>query len=266
MDKLVLIKLGGSLITDKNKAFTAHRKVIARLAREIELASKNFKGRIIIGHGSGSFGHTVAAKYKTQEGIINRNSLKGFPLVANAAKEINSIVMIEFLKIGLLAVSFSPVSFIESENRKPHKCFTEPIKRALDLNLLPVIYGDVVFDAEKQGFCIFSGEKSLNLLASNLKGVFKKISIIYCGETNGVYNALGEVIPKITPNNFKSFVKDIKGSAGVDVTGGMLHKVEESLEIAKKLGIRTVIINGSIKGNLQKAILGKDITRTIITN
>ncbi|MGD0523191.1 MAG: isopentenyl phosphate kinase [Candidatus Microgenomates bacterium] len=260
--KLILIKLGGSLITDKSKAFTAREKVIARLGKEIRKASG--KSKIIIGHGSGSFGHSVAAKYQTQKGIINSKSVGGFPLVADAARKINEIVMDIFLANKLPVVSFSPLSYLYTNNQKLKSKFLAPITKSLAIGLIPVIYGDVIMD-ESMGFCIYSGEKSLNVIAQELSK-FYNITIIYCGETTGVYNALGETIAKINSQNFPDFKKNIGGSASTDVTGGMLHKVEESLYIAKELGIQTLIINGTVKGNLQKAILGKVVKGTLISN
>ena len=74
-----------------------------------------------------------------------------------------------------------------------------------------------------------------------------------------------ETVPEINARNFKDFKKSIGGSASTDVTGGMLHKVEESLLIAKELGIKTLIINGMVKGNLEKAILGKKAKICVIS-
>lgn len=264
MVKLILLKLGGSLITNKNKVFTAKDAVIRRLGKEIKSCLPSFKGKIVIGHGSGSFGHTVAAKYKTQEGIINPKSKIGFPLVAEAARRINTIVINNLLKEGLKVISFSPLSFISSHNGKTKKCFLDSIKRGITLGFIPVIYGDVILDEGKRGFGIYSGEKSLNLLGSDLKGKYD-ITIIYVGDTNGVYDEKDKTIAKITPKTFKVFKKAITGSKATDVTGGMLHKVEESLLMAKKYGIKTIIINGKRKDNLKKAILGKKIISTLIS-
>jgi len=261
--ELTLIKLGGSVITDKNKAFVAKKEVIDRLSKEIRSSLEKYKGDLIIGHGSGSFGHTVAAKYKTQEGIINEKSIEGFPLVSEAARRINTIVMDIFLKNGLKAVSFSPLSYTYTEDEKPVKVLLEPIKRALEVKLLPVIYGDVIMD-KKKGFCIYSGEKSLNILASNLKNSYQTIRIIYCGETDGVYDEKGNTIKSITPNNYESIKRMLGGSGGVDVTGGMIHKVNEALEISEKLQIETKIINVTKKDNLKNAILGKEVVSTTI--
>jgi len=260
---LILIKLGGSLITDKNKAFTAREDVIIRLAKEIRASLRNIKGDLIVGHGSGSFGHTVAAKYKTQDGIINKNSIKGFPLVSDAARKINVIVMNNLLKVGLKAVSFSPLSFIFSQNEKGEDSLVKPIKKAVNIGLVPVIYGDVIMDEEK-GFCIYSGEKTLNLLAEKLKNDYSNIKIIYCGETDGVYDEKRKTIEKITPKSFNSIKKVLKGSAGIDVTGGMIHKVEEAIELVNLLNAETLIINGTKKNILKEAILGKTHKATLI--
>ena len=58
MKPVVLVKLGGSLITRKDRPDTARREVIARLAAEIAEAWPRVAGSLVLGHGSGSFGQT----------------------------------------------------------------------------------------------------------------------------------------------------------------------------------------------------------------
>lgn len=259
--ELLLIKLGGSIITDKNKAFTAKKEVIVRLAKEIKQALDQYDGDLIIGHGSGSFGHIVASKYQTQRGIIDKKSIKGFPLVSKAARKINQIVIDVLLDAGIKAVSFSPLSFIYSDNEKEKESMVNHIKKALEIGLIPVVYGDVIMD-EKMGFCIYSGEKTLNLLAQKLDKNYRCLRIIYCGETNGVYDKNGVTIEEITFKNFAEIKSFLGKSSGIDVTGGMIHKVNEALEIAKELKAKTLIINATGKNMLKKAILGQKINAT----
>lgn len=256
MDNLILIKLGGSLITDKKRSFHAKESVIRRLAKEIKEAKKSISGKIIVGHGSGSFGHIVAAKYQTQKGIINKKSVLGAAFVEDVAVQLNRIVIKNFLKAGLPVFSFSSGSFIIAKDQKPEKFFLKAVLQGLHLGFVPVVYGDVVLDL-KRGFGIFSTEKVLNILASNLKKHFKALRIIHCGDTDGVYDEKGRTIPLITKDSFSKFKKAIGVSKTIDVTGGMLHKVEESVKLVEKIGVESVIMNGNVPDGLKQVLLGK---------
>lgn len=263
--QLILIKLGGSLITDKNRAFYAKKKVISRLAHEVK-DSLSDKFDLIIGHGSGSFGHVVASKYQTQNGIVNKNGIWGLSLVADAAIQINRIVMQSFLRANLPVISFSPASFMTASGQKLDKFLTDQIILGLKIGIIPVIYGDVILD-NKQGCCIFSGEKTLDILAKSLKDKYQGVNIILCGDTNGVYDAEGKTIPKIDTSLFKKLASNIKGSGGIDVTGGMIHKVESSLKLITDFGIETRIINGKSLGKLKRVLLDNEVKdTTLITN
>lgn len=263
MEELIFVKLGGSVITDKKKPFTAKEKVIERLGREISSAQKKYKGKIVIVHGSGSFGHIFASKYATHKGLLNRDSLLGFTKTANAAAQINRITTSSLLKSGIKAVSFAPLSLITSKKEKVQKYFVHPIEICLRLGAVPVVYGDVIMDFA-QGFCIFSGEEVIEILLKELSRKYKIRKIIQCGITDGVYDKDDKTISVITAKEFSKLKKYIKGSYAKDVTGGMLHKVEKSLEIAKNFGVVTEIINANKSGNLRRAILGEKIRCTFI--
>ena len=265
MKELILIKLGGSLSTDKSKALTPRMDVIKRLGNEIRDAQKGTKAKIVLAHGQGSYAHIPAAKYKTQLGNINKDSVKGFSIVADMATWPNRILVKEFIEQGIPAVSFSPLSFVFSDNQKLESMFTKQIEKALEIGIMPVIYGDVIMDS-KMGFCIYSGEKTLDLLAYKLSKSYKIEKIIMAGDTDGVYDEKGKTITKITPSSFESIKSALGGSNSTDVTGGMLHKVEESLKLIKKLDTQVCILSGLSRGNLKKAILGRDVKGTLITN
>lgn len=263
MEELILIKLGGSVITDKGKPFTSNNNVIRRLGREIASAGQKYKGKIIIGHGSGSFGHTVATKYKTNEGKTDEKSIKGAVKTARAAADLNRIVVSSLIKVGLNVVSFAPSSFIISTEKSRWSAFLYPIEEVLQMNIVPIVYGDVVFDAKK-GFTIYSTEQIFGVLLKKLHKKYKFNRIIQCGVTDGVYNNDGKTIPLITKKTLKSYDESIGKSKSTDVTGGMLHKVQQSVVLEKKHRIDTIIINGKIPGQLQKAILGENVKGTRI--
>jgi isopentenyl phosphate kinase len=157
---------------------------------------------------------------------------------------------------------FSPASFLISDANRYSKSYIDPIKKALQIGVIPVVYGDVIIDKVRD-CTIFSTEKILSILARELKGDYK-IRIIYATDTDGVYDEKGKTIGKITPANFNRIKKAIMGAGGADVTGGMIHKVEESLKLARETKIVTLVINGVKKGNLTSALLGKNVLGTRI--
>lgn len=254
--ELTLIKLGGSIITDKNKAYTTKPEIIKRLAKEL----KKSKNPFILAHGSGSFGHTSAAKYGGKKGYKN---LKGIAKVARDAMEINRIVMDILVEEGLPAVSFRPMSMILTNEGKIKNSFFESIEVAFNQGLIPVVYGDVIWD-KKWKSTIYSGETILNRIGIYMENKgFNIDKIIQVGETNGVYDGKKNTIPVITRNTWPNFKKFVFGLKVKDVTGGMEHKIEDALKMAD-LGIKTLLINGMIKNELSNALLGKKVEGTLI--
>lgn len=264
MGELLLIKLGGSTITDKKKKSVAKSDKIFRFATEIRYSLKKYKGTVVVGHGAGSFAHVPAAKYKTKLGIINKNSLLGMSIVEQSARHLNCLVVNKFLEAKLPVFTFSPASFLISDAEVYIKSYLDPLLEALEIGQIPVVYGDVVID-KKQGCTIFSTERVFDALTRELHKNFK-IRMIYVSDVDGVYDSRNNTIPLITQKNFSLFKSSILDSKNTDVTGGMLHKVEESLRIAQKYKVETQIINGNIKGNLARAILLKKVKGTLIAD
>ncbi len=118
MKKIILIKLGGSLITDKNNPFTANIEVIERLASEIKQIIDEDKYRLIVGHGGGSFPHVPAKLYQTQKGFINDKSPYGMGLVQDSASQLNRIVIKKFLENQIRAFSINPSSSLVAKMEK----------------------------------------------------------------------------------------------------------------------------------------------------
>jgi isopentenyl phosphate kinase len=262
MNNLILIKLGGSVVTNKSKEYTAREENITRLAKEIRNVNKIYQGKIVIGHGAGSFAHTPASKYQTKKGLINNESLLGMSIVEDSARELNAIIIKHFLQEKIAVFPFSPASFLISDLQVYLKSYLDPVIKALEIGQLPIVYGDVVLD-KTNGCTIFSTEKVLGVLAKELNMIFK-IRMIYVTDVDGVYDQNKKTISTITNKNFMEVKKSILGVTTVDVTGGMLHKVEEALNLAKKYKIETLIINGNKPGNLKKAILGDKVLGTKI--
>jgi isopentenyl phosphate kinase len=257
MKDVILVKFGGSIITDKNVPYKPRLDVIRGLAKELK---KVTKASIVLAHGSGSFGHTSAEKFGGKRGY---KSKWGIAKVARDAMEINRIVMDILIEEGLPAVSLRPMSMMITDAGKLKNNLFEIIEETLKQELMPVVYGDVLFD-KKWKTTIYSGETTLNEIGIYLmrKG-FKVGKIIQVGETNGVYDDKGKTIPSINKRNWKTIEHYILNSKRADVTGGMKHKIENALGIADK-GIETWITSGIIPREFNHALRGKNIHGTII--
>ncbi len=270
MSELVLLKLGGSIITDKRQPFTARLDVIERLAVEIKTAL-NERGddlRLIIGHGAGSFGHAAAAKYHTNRGAIATDSWPGFAEVAAAAAELNHLVMKMFRHVGIPAIKFQPSASTRTRGEQLMYFETFPIKEVIRHGLVPVIYGDVSVDAN-QGMSIVSTEKLFDNLARELT----PNRILLCGHVAGVYeadpltNPEAELIDSIDQSDWDEIEAKLGGSHGVDVTGGMFTKVRDMYRLTLAMPpMQAMIFSGEAPGNLEAVLKGQMVDFGTIIN
>jgi len=264
MENLILVKLGGSLITDKSKPFTPRIDVIKRLAEEIHESREKANINIILGHGGGSFPHAPAKEYRTDLGLIDKESFRGIAKVQDAASRLNRIIVNSLIEVGENAFSVQPSATFLTEEDTIKNWYTEPLSFILNSGMLPVVYGDVAIDVRK-GCSIISTEEILNYLARQ----FNSKRIILAGIVDGVFNKDpnkyedAKFIPEINSKNYKEVREFLGGSAGIDVTGGMITKVDKMFELTK-FGVEIEIINGLKEGYLQRALIGERGLGTII--
>jgi isopentenyl phosphate kinase len=256
---LVFLKLGGSLITVKNQPHTPRLKVMDRLAQEIAQAwSHDPNVHILLGHGSGSFGHVAASKYNTQMGVKSSEEWKGFIEVWHQADELNQLVMQALEKAGLPALALPPSAMIIAQGGKVDKWNLDPLRTALGKGLLPVIYGDVVFD-KVLGGTILSTEDLFTHLARHLR----PSKLLFAGIQPGVWSDFPDntnLLPEITPASFPQIEMGLKGSAATDVTGGMLDKVRQIMILVNDVpGLRASIFSGELPGYVRRSLLGEEL-------
>lgn len=259
---ITLVKLGGSLITDKTQQATFRSEVMARLAQEIRSAlDENPDLQLIVGHGSGSFGHFEAKQHNTINGVKTSEEWHGFARVATIAAELNYLVSRELHSANVPVIRMQPSASAIAEDGVITHMALNSIEQSVHNQLIPLVYGDVVFDTIRSG-TIVSTETVFSYLVQHLP--IKQILLL--GEVDGVYNTQKEVISHITPANFETYRAALGGSSGVDVTGGMLTKVQDMLRLATAPPYPTVhIINGKTDGLLHATLLEASDGGTRIT-
>jgi isopentenyl phosphate kinase len=254
---MIFLKLGGSLITDKSRDETARLGVISRLTREIAaVIEQKSDTQILLGHGSGSFGHPVADRFGTQVGASSTEEWSGFTKVWYSANKLNRIVVDELRKVGLPALSLPPSASAISSSGEIVKMTVEPIQRALEEGLLPVIQGDVAFDLER-GSTILSTEMVFRYLVPYLKPNL----VLLAGIESGVYKEyppIGEVLSSVTEMDIAKL--KLGPSTATDVTGGMSSKVLEALSISEATpGLTVRIFSGEEPDTLLAALQGSPV-------
>ncbi|MCS7056677.1 MAG: isopentenyl phosphate kinase [Thermoflexales bacterium] len=275
---MIFLKLGGSLITDKTRPNTPRLDVIRRLAMEIvdwyRERAPGSAPRLLLGHGSGSFGHAAAKRYGTRAGVRNAEGWRGFAEVSVAAARLNRIVADALHEAGLPIVSFCPSASARCVDGRLVYLDVVPIRTALEHGLVPLVMGDVAFD-DVRGGTIVSTEEVFAYLADGLPVTH----VLLAGETEGVYRgftaakeevpqrpgAALAVVPRITPLNWDQVREGVGGSRGADVTGGMASKVRDMLDLVTAHPTVTVrIFSGLVENGISRALRGEPIGTEIV--
>jgi len=257
----VFVKLGGSLITDKTREATARLDVIRRLAEEIRAALDSHPAlHLILGHGSGSFGHFAARRYGIHRGIEGTEGWAGLAQTSAAAARLNRLVTDACLDAGVPVIAFQPSASALCRAGDLVQMAAHPVQEALSHGLVPLVYGDVSFDAER-GSAIISTEDIFSYLAERIV----PFRVLMVGVVDGVYeedpvrNPQSRCIPLLTPGMFDAIKKGLGGSHGTDVTGGMLGKVSKLLPLVERYpGVVVHFFSGEIPGRVTEALLHAD--------
>jgi isopentenyl phosphate kinase len=265
VSELVFLKLGGSLITDKGQRYTVRLKRLAELANEIHTAlSESPDLKLILGHGSGSFGHYAVQEHMPQRSaparygaaLEERAYWAGYAEVWYRASELNRYVMDALHVAGIPSISLAPSATVQaSKGRISHWDLTS-MRSAIDSGLTPVIFGDIAFDSVT-GSSVLSTET----LMIHLAPLLQPGRILLAGMEAAVwkdYPTRKEPIQSITPSGYPALGTVLGGSHGTDVTGGMRTKVEDMLALTAALPEVSIrIFSGEIQGNVKAALAGK---------
>lgn len=249
-----LIKLGGSVITDKSREKSLKTEVLKRLASEISSSQKE----VIVVHGAGSFGHILAKEGGLKDGFKGEWQFEYFSKVQRDVRELNLHVLNALIESGMMPVSLPPSMITLYRNGVMEQFSAEIFELYLRIGMTPVSFGDVVLDKERV-FAICSGDHIMNALSS-LEGVE---SAIFVTDVDGVYDRPpdeegAELIDVLYPDSEvgSKMLND-------DVTGGIDEKIKNGFEMAKR-GILVKIINGNVPGRLEKALKGEEVVGTEI--
>ncbi len=243
---MILIKLGGSIITNKEKPLSPRKKTIENLAKSI----RKINEPMIIVHGGGSYGHYWSVKYDMHTKPRKYNQ-KGVSIIKNSMIDLNKIILDSFVKNRLNPYCLPPTDFMGGN--KPILKKVKEIEKISKANFIPVTFGDALWYGQGKTY-ILSGDK----IMTHLSKILKPRLCIFALKEDGLYSDLKSKKLIYELKNEKPTFSETK----MDVTGGMTRKVEEASNISK-MGINVFFVNGNKPDRIVKAIKNKKFEGTL---
>lgn len=258
-DELIILKIGGSVITKKHEKFSARHDIIDRICLEISKIKKS----LILIYGAGSFGHPIAKKYEIHKGFYSKSQLNGIVEIRIKMQELEDILTNTLKKYNVAVMPIISSSCMVAESKRLIKVNTETFNLFLRLGMVPMCSGDVVAD-RKLGFCIVSGDQIVAYLAKELNAS----KVIFGCDVDGIFtsdpkqNENARLYTRIRSSDLdKILMNSVGGTNAPDVTGGMFGKLRENIEIVN-LGTEVTIMNLNRPEDLTKVIGGENVRCT----
>ena len=250
MRSVTILKLGGSVITDKSKECTPDLPAIDRIIAQIA----RFHGPLVLLHGGGSYAHPFVTRVGLQNGYKQKSQLRSISETELYLDQLTRIIGVALLLRERPFVPLRPMSFVTMNMGEITHSFLDPLKRALKLGLLPLIHGDLAFDATK-GCGVISADQLASFLGIELNAS----RVLFGCDVDGVFSADPKTSPGpkmirvVTRRNFDDVLKAVARGRSSDATGGMLGKVREAVRLARK-GHESYIFNLRKEGLLKEAL------------
>jgi len=243
---MILIKLGGSIITNKERPLSARRKAIESILKQI----KKIKEPKIIVHGGGSYGHYWSVKYDMHTKPAKYDA-RGVAIVKNSMIELNKIILDIAVKNRINAYCLPPTDFMNGNKSIKNKILTmNDISKS---GLIPITFGDALWFGQKKSY-ILSGDVIMTIIAKVLK---PRLSVFVLN-VDGVYSDLKT---KKLIYDFKKEKPTISINK-MDVTGGMTRKITEAVKISRS-GLNVFFTNGNKPQRITDAVSGKKFEGTL---
>ena len=255
---VLLVKLGGSVLTDKARLRTARHAAIRRLAGELASVARP----LLIVHGAGSFGHLLASRHKLNAGGASKAKRTVAAQVQSDVRELDQLVINELNRAGFASVPIPPASVLSLDDGRVSTIDLTPFHGFSSLGFTPVTFGDVVRDVSR-GFSICSGD----LMMLELARAFRPKRAVFAADVDGLYTAdpkrrkQARLLATVGPKDLAQI--EFSSSPRTDVTGSIEGKLRRMFEIAEYVD-ECLIVNGNVKNRVRDALRGKRVVGTRI--
>jgi isopentenyl phosphate kinase len=218
-----ILKLGGSVITDKDRREALDGPALDRAADAVADALAGDLSDLVIVHGGGSFGHHHASEHGVSK-TDGSGDAGAAVEIHGAMKTLSDFVLARLHDRDVPAVPVHPFSAAFRGGEADLTLVTEQVETMLGEEFVPVLHGDVVAH-EDEGVTILSGDEVVTAVAGGIDAE----RVGFCSTVPGVLDDGDDVIPEI--ESYDEVADYLGASDATDVTGGMAGKVRALLDL-----------------------------------
>jgi isopentenyl phosphate kinase len=242
---VTIVKLGGSVLTDKTRLFSFREETARRLAVEIRQA-----GTVpVIVYGTGTFGKAYARHYRPARATADWRIFQATTAaIRELGENLSRVLQAEGVPHCLLPAN---ALFYRREGRLGWYGHG-PVTRLLSCGIVPVLCGDVLAE-ERDCFRIISSDDIIPILSAGLTGS----SCVFVTDVDGILDDDGALVADLGTEEVP--LASLGGQD--DITGAMSAKLEAARQAVQE-GAATVIVNGLIPGRLRAALRGDAVVGT----
>jgi isopentenyl phosphate kinase len=265
---IVILKLGGSLLTDKSTPYKLREKVLKAVAVEIkECIELELIKSLVIVHGVGSFGHPPVLKYNLHKGFRNKNQLISMSRTQQIVNEFRKTIATTFLDEGIPINLMQASSMVVGNKKLITDHAFNSLNGFLSLGMVPLIGGDMMYD-KSMGFSVCSGDQ----IAVTLSRVLLAKQLIFATDVPGVFDKdpkleePAQLLREININEIEQLLNKLGEGKKGDASGKMRGKLLSLDSIKNQIheGLEVAIFSMNKKGELKKYLKGEKIELTKI--
>jgi len=267
-EKILVFKLGGSLLTDKSTPYTLREDIIKAVAVEIkECIDLGLIKSLVIVHGVGSFGHPPVLKYNLHKGFRTKDQLISMSKTQQIVNELRKAIAITFTEEGVpINLMHASSMVVGSKMVITDHAFTS-LKGFLSLGMVPLIGGDMMYDTS-MGFSVCGGDQ----LAVIISRALHANQLLFATDVVGVFDKdpkLGEhaqLLREINVNEVEQLLSKTSDTAKTDASGKMRGKLRSLISIKDLIqeGLEVAILSMNKKGVLKNYLKGQESELTKI--
>ena len=268
--ELTVIKLGGSLLTDKSKPYEARKSIIESAARELKACmDEGLIESLVVVHGVGSFGHPPVLEHKLHLGYQGPEQFIPLSKTQRVVNEFRYMLTEEFQKVGLPVNLLHPSSMVVAEKMRIAKTSFDTLKGWLSLGMVPLLGGDLLYDTA-MGFSVGSGD----VLAVELANQLNAKRLIFAMDVPGIFddnprsNPEASLLSEIDIHDISQVLEGMHQIGKLDASGAMkgkLASVGTAMELIED-GLETTLLSMMEYGNLLSLLKGQEVECTRITS